>query len=72
MKINLYFLLIFTMLVFCNCTKKCECIMHNSDGYPVPDVEPVTETMPYGLYGRVIDCSFFDDFVDTLGGFKCK
>ena len=46
--------------------------MYNSDGYPTPDVEPVTETMPYGLYEKVIDCSFFDNFADSLGGFKCS
>ena len=72
MKTNLYFLLILTILLFCNCSKKCECIMHNADGYPTPDVAPVPKTMPYGLYGKVIDCSFFDDFTDSLGGFKCK
>jgi len=46
--------------------------MYNPDGYPIPDVELVTETMPYGLYEKVIDCSFFDSFVDSLGGFKCN
>jgi len=46
--------------------------MHSPDNYPIPDVAPVIETMPYGLYGKVIDCSFFDDFVDSLGGMKCR
>ena len=72
MKTNLYFLLMLAMLLYCNCSKKCDCIMYNSDGYPIPDAEPVIKTMPYGLYEKVIDCSFFDDFTDSLGGFKCK
>ena len=69
MKKTFYFITIIAMLFLCNCSKKCECIMHNSDGYPTPDNDPVIESMPYGLH---LDCSFFDDFVDTLGGFKCK
>ena len=68
MKVNFYFLLILMVLFFCNCSKKCECIMHNTDGYPIPDVEPIIKTMPYGLK---LDCSFFEEYVDSLGRFKC-
>jgi hypothetical protein len=46
--------------------------MYSSDDYPVQGVDPVIKTMPYGLYEKTIDCSFFDDFVDTLGGLKCN
>ncbi len=68
-KKKLCFSLIVVTLLFCNCTKECECIMHGQDGHPISDADPVIETMPYGLK---LDCSFFDDYVDTVGGYKCK
>lgn len=65
----IYMVIITTSIVLCvaSCSKTCECQNHTPEGYPTED-EPIEQVMPRTVK---LDCSFFDTFNDTIGGYKC-
>lgn len=57
-----------TLSLLCvSCAKDCECTMYDTDGNATE--EQVIKQMPKSLH---LECSFFDTFADTTGGYICN
>ncbi len=51
-----------------SCAKKCDCYLYDKNN-KLENETPEERTMPRSLK---LECTFFDTYVDTVGGYKCK
>jgi hypothetical protein len=60
--------LLFTAFLICaSCSKNCDCTMYDEEGQPTD--ETVIRQMPRSLK---LECSFFETYTDTAGGYICR